>query len=275
MVMIRLLIEIIDWRFPGMERILLRRSPLTILLLALLVTVTTLPLRCFGGQETFERIYPLPAGGRFLLENVTGSVQVEGWNHDAVEVRAVKIAKSDPIDLAAVTVDVQSQPGQVSVRTRYPKGTGADVTVEYHIYVPSRVLLSRVRTVNGSVSVHGIEGIGELHSVNGDVEVLRSSGRFSAQTTNGNLHLELSELRDGMPMNLETVNGSVLLGLPSSAAANLTILNLNGEFFSELPVKASRLGTSHGFRGRIGAGGDEITLRTTNGGVHLIRESGV
>jgi len=209
------------------------------------------------------------------LENVTGSVQVEGWDRDAVEVRAVKITRSDPVDLSAVTVEVEIQPGQVSVRTRYPKGEGADVAVEYHIYVPSRVLLSSVKTVNGSVSVHGVEGRGELHSVNGDVEVLRSSGRFSAQTTNGNLRLELSGLDDGMPMNLETVNGSVLLGLPSTAAANLTVLNLNGEFSSELPVTPSGSGSSHNFRGKIGVGGDEITLRTTNGVVHLIREPGV
>jgi hypothetical protein len=258
-----------------MESLFRRGLRLAAALLALLVAITVVPLPSLGGQETFERTYPLPPGGRFLLENVTGSVQLEGWDRNAVEVRAVKIGKSGPVDLAAVTVDVQSQPGQVSVRTRYPKGEGADVAVEYHIYVPSRVLLSSVKTVNGSVLVHGIKGMGELHSVNGDVEVLESSGRFSAQTTNGNLHLELSGLDDGMPMNLETVNGSVLLGLPSTAAANLTVLNLNGEFSSELPVKPSGAEGSHGFRGRIGIGGDEITLRTTNGGVHLIREPGI
>jgi DUF4097 and DUF4098 domain-containing protein YvlB len=244
-------------------------------LLALLAGLTGLPLQTFAGQQTFERTYPLAAGGRFLLENVTGSVQVEGWDRDAVEVRAVKITKTDPVDLSEVRVEVQSQPGQVSVRTRYPKGEGADVAVEYHIYVPSRVLLSSVKTVNGSVSVHGIEGMGELHSVNGDVEVLKSSGCFSAQTTNGNLRLELSGLQDGIPMNLETVNGSVLLGLPSTTAANLTVLNLNGEFSSELPVTPSQPESFHGFRGKIGLGGGEIRLRTINGGVHLIREPGV
>jgi hypothetical protein len=257
-----------------MDPVFNRRWRLAATLLALLVAITV-PLKSFAGQETFERTYPLDAGGRFLLENVTGSVQVEGWDRNAVEVRAVKITKSEPVDLSAVTVEVQSEPGQVSVRTRYPKGEGADVAVEYHIYVPSRVLLSSVKTVNGSVSVHGINGMGELHSVNGDVEVLKSSGRFSAQTTNGNLHLELSGLKDGMPMNLETVNGSVLLGLPSTAAANLTVLNLNGEFSSELPVTPARSGSSHNFRGKIGVGGDEITLRTTNGVVHLMREPGI
>jgi DUF4097 and DUF4098 domain-containing protein YvlB len=252
-----------------------RQSRLAVLLLALLAALTALPLRSFAGEETFERTYPLAPGGRFLLDNVTGSVQVEGWDRNSVEVRAVKITNRSPVDLSGVRVEVQNQLGEVSVHTRYPQSEDADVAVEYHIYVPSRVLLSSVKTVNGSVSVSGINGMGKLHSVNGDVKVVKSSGRFSAQTTNGNLHLELSGLEEGMPMNLETVNGSVLLGLPSSAAANLTVLNLNGDFSSELPVTPSRSGSLHGFRGKIGVGGDEITLRTINGGVHLIREPGI
>jgi hypothetical protein len=33
-----------------------------------------------------HQIYPLPSGGSFVLENVNGSVQVEGWSRDEVEV---------------------------------------------------------------------------------------------------------------------------------------------------------------------------------------------
>ena len=83
-----------------------------------------------------------------------------------------------------------SHPGQVAVHTRYPQGEGAEVAVEYHVRVPYRVLLGSIETVNGSVTVRGVEGGGELRSVNGNVEVFDSSGRFSEKTTNGNLRLE-------------------------------------------------------------------------------------
>lgn len=228
----------------------------------------------FASNETFHKTYPLSEGGSFLLENVNGSVQVEGWDKDEVEVRAVKSSKNDPQDLERVTIEVVSEPGQVTVHTRYPKGEGVEVAVDYHIHVPYRVLLGSIETVNGSVVVRGVEGAGELRSVNGNVEVLNSSGRFSAKTTNGNLRLELTHLLDGGPMNIETVNGSVVLGLPSDARANLRILNMNGEFYSELPM-TSTAGSpaARAFRARLGTGGGEISVRTVNGGIRLLAQS--
>ena len=224
-----------------------------------------------SNRQTFEQSYPLAPGGSFLLENVNGSVQVEGWDRDEVEVEAVKTTDADGQDLERVKIDVDSEPGQVSVHTRYPKGEGVEVAVEYHVHVPYCVLLGSVGTVNGSVLVRGVNGGGDLRSVNGNVEVLNSAGRFSAKTTNGDLRLELRQVLDGAPMNLETVNGSVVLGLPSDAKANLKVLSMNGEFHSELPMTSTvSESTARAFRGKLGTGGGEISVRTINGGVRLI-----
>lgn len=228
----------------------------------------------FAANQTFLKTYPLSKGGSFLLENVNGSVRVEGWERDVVEVRAVKSSLGDPRDLDRVRIAVVSEPGEVAVRTLYPEGEGVQVAVEYVIHVPYRVLLDSVDTVNGSVLVRGVQGEGDLRSVNGNVEVLDSSGRFSARTTNGDLHLELRKLLDGGPVNIQTVNGSVFLGLPSNARADLRVLNMNGDFVSELPV-VSTAGTlsSRVFRARLGdGGGGQISVRTVNGGIHLVRE---
>ena len=230
---------------------------------------------CFpsrAGNELFKQTYPLQSGGSFQLENVNGSVQVEGWARDEVEVSAVKTAESDPRDLERVKIEVDdSQPGQVSVHTRYPKGEGVEVAVEYHVHVPYRVLLGNVETVNGSVIVRGVEGGGELRSVNGNVEVLDSSGRFSEKTTNGNLRLELRQLLDGGPMNLETVNGSVVLGLPPTAHADVKVLSMNGDVYSELPT-SSTVGFpgARSLHAKLGSGGGQISVRTINGGIRLV-----
>jgi hypothetical protein len=232
--------------------------------------------RGFASDDIFEQSYPLHSGGSFLLENVNGSVEVDGWNRDEVEVRAVKVAANGSRDVSQVQIEVESQPKQVVVHTRYPKGEGADVAVEYHIYVPAKILLSNVETVNGSVLVNGIEGGGAVHSVNGNVEVLKSAGRFSAKTTNGNVRVELSQLGEGAPMNVETVNGSVVLGLPSSARANLSILNMNGDFSSELPVTSTMtFSGARALRGKLGVGGGEISVRTINGTIRLVRQPSV
>ena len=243
-----------------------------LLLIAGIVLLASPSYASITNRQTFEHSYPLAPGGSFLLENVNGSVQVEGWDRDEVEVEAVKTADNDGQDLERVKIDVDSAPGKVSVHTRYPKGEGVEVAVEYHVHVPYRVLLGSIGTVNGSVVVRGVNGGGDLRSVNGNVEVTNSAGRFSAKTTNGDLRLELRQVLDGAPMNLETVNGSVVLGLPRDAKANLKVLSMNGEFYSELPVVTSTpdAPATHAYHGKLGTGGGEISVRTVNGGVRLI-----
>ena len=114
--------------------------------------------------------------------------------------------------------------------------------------------------------------------MNGDVEVTDSSGRFNAKTTNGDLRLELRHLQTGEPMDLETVNGSVSLGLPSDARADIEGQNMNGDFYSEVPVTpvtlAGGLPGARAFHGRFGRGGGPISVRTVNGGIRLFVEHG-
>jgi len=256
-----------NFRYQSYSQRPIRVAATVFLLLAGLICIS---LRCSAADELFKQTYPLPPGGSFVLENVNGSVHVDGWERDEVEVSAVKTAQSDQHDLELVKIEVDSKPGQVAVHTSYPKGQGVEVAVEYHVHVPYRVLLGNVETVNGSVTVRGVEGSGELRSVNGNVEVTDSTGRFSEKTTNGNVRLELRQLSDGGPMNLETVNGSVVLGLPSTARANLKVLSMNGDVYSELPV-TSTAGSpgARAFQAKLGAGGGQISVRTINGGIHL------
>jgi DUF4097 and DUF4098 domain-containing protein YvlB len=248
----------------AMARVLLPCSALLLLCLPAFAT----------NDQLFDKIYPLSSGGNFQLDNVNGSVQVDGWDKDEVEVSAVKTAQNDPSDLDQVQIDVESAPGEVDVHTRYPNAnsSGTSVVVEYHVHVPYRVLLAAVKTVNGSVSVRGVEGGGDLRSVNGDVEVTDSAGRFNAKTTNGDLRLQLRDVRNGAPMDIETVNGSVVLSLPSDTRANLKVQNMNGDFSSELPVTAATAPSTVGaFSAKLGTGGGEISVRTINGGIRLVR----
>lgn len=254
-----------DWKSIKNRRL----AALTALIFAAALAVCV-PLR--AADQVFQQTYPLSPGGSFALENINGSVFIDGWNRDEVEVQAVKTAKNDQYELAEVKIEVQRQPNQVAVHTLYPHGEGAEVAVEYHIHVPNRVLLGNVDTVNGGVLVRGVQGGGDLRSVNGDVKVVDSSGRFSARTTNGDVHLELRQLLDGAPMNLQTVNGSVVLGLPPDARANLNVRSVNGDFSSELPVSSAAGKAAHAFNVKLGMGGGEIFVRTINGGIRLLRE---
>ena len=261
------------WRWVALSRAGAGWRRAIVFSVALAAAVVFISSSSFAADPIFQQTYPLAAGGSFLLENVNGSVQVEGWDRNEVEVRAIKLTETNQDDVDLVKIDVDTEPGQVAVRTRYPQGQSEEVAVEYHVFVPNRVLLTGVGTVNGSVSVSGVDGGGELRSVNGNVEVLNSSGRFSAKTTNGNLRMELRQLGEGAPMDIETVNGSVTLGLPPDARADLNVLNMNGNFSSELPITA-KAGSPTGrvFRATLGTGGGEILVRTVNGEIRLFLE---
>jgi hypothetical protein len=223
-----------------------------------------------SANDEFVRRVPLRSGGVFALSNVNGTVEVGAWEKEEVEIRARKLTRGNSADLSRVQIVVDSQPNEVSVRTIYPESEGIDVSVEYHVRVPARVVLRRVETINGSVSVRGVAGTGLLRSVNGNVELLDGAGRFDARSTNGNMRIELRELPPGSPISIETVNGSVVLALPANADAELDILSMNGDFRSELPVMLRGKLSSHDFRGRLGRGGDAVKVRTVNGGIRVV-----
>jgi len=223
---------------------------------------------CRADDEVFDRIVPLPAANSFELENVNGSVDVEGWDRDVVEIHAVKTAKNGRADLDRVKIEVQSAADHVSVQSVYPKDDNAEVSIAYTIRVPMRALLREIATVNGDIRIHGVDATGKLRSVNGDVDAYDSTGSLSAETTNGNIRLELCSLADS-PLSAQTVNGSIIVALPAGSSAALDARSLNGEVRSDLPFAGSSAGRRE-FRGMLGTGGSSMRLRTVNGSIHIM-----
>jgi len=221
-------------------------------------------------DEVFQKTYPLAPEGILELQNVNGSVQITGWDRDAVEVRAVKRTQRDAAELDRVQISVSPTMGRVAIETRYPADEGVEVFVEYTIRVPRHAQLREVNTVNGTVRVSGVDSSGNLRSVNGNVELLDSSGAFSARTTNGDLRLELRNLDSAGPFSAETVNGSILLALGPGAGASLEVRTMNGDFRSDLPVSVLGASGSREFRGRLGRGGNTLALHTVNGTIRIV-----
>lgn len=254
------------------------RNALLIATALLAVAVVSAPAFAANDTEVFDRTVPLSAGASFSLTNVNGSISVEGWDRQAVEIHAVKTARQSAADLALVRIHTDSEPGLVSISTIYPPDNpdnDVEVSVDYTVHVPRKLLLAQLATVNGAVRVSGIESQAQLRSVNGDIDVVRSAGAFSARTTNGGVHVELLRLTPPgapslNPITLETVNGSVALALPHDAAATVDARSLNGDFHSDLPMSLLSAYSPRGVRGRLGAGGVPIRLRTVNGAIRVM-----
>lgn len=248
---------------------MLRRAfCLTAFLVLVLSAVSAAP--CFAITKEFNQSYPLQAGGSFELQNVNGTVEVQGWDSDTVQIHAVKTAKSRESDLDLVSIDVEARSSAVSVSTRYPQNEGVEVAVEYTVRVPHGARVEHVGTVNGTLRVSGIEAVEELRTVNGNIEVYDGGGSVHARTTNGNVHLELLHVQDKNGAVAETTNGSVLLAVPADTHADLEARCLNGNFFSELPVTFESTQRPRELHGKIGRGGVPLRLCTVNGGIRVV-----
>ena len=225
---------------------------------------------CFAISKEFNQTYPLQPGGTFELQNVNGTVDVQTWDRNEVEVRAVKTAKRKESDLDLVSIDVDAKRDSVSVTTRYPQNEGVEVAVEYIVHVPHCAHVEHLGTVNGTLRVAGVEAIEDLRTVNGNIEVYEGGGSVHAHTTNGNVHLELLHVQDKNGAVAETTNGSLLLAVPTDTQADVEARCLNGSFYSELPLALASTQRPRETHGRLGKGGVPIRLHTVNGGIRVV-----
>jgi len=226
--------------------------------------------QCVGVTREFARTYPLRPGGSFQLSNVNGTVRIEGWDRDEVEIRVVKSTPDNESLLDLVAIEIDAKLDALSVSTHYPQEEGVEVAVDYIIHVPRRAQLSHVNNINGALRVISSESIGELHTVNGNIEVYDSSGNIHAHTTNGNVYVELKHPADSRGAFVETINGSVLLAIPADLPADLEARCMNGNFSSELPMVIKGADRPRTVRGRLGSGGTPIYLGTVNGTVRIV-----
>ena len=224
----------------------------------------------FAISKEFSQSYTLQPGGTFELQNVNGTVEVQGWDKDVVEVRAVKTAKLRESDLERVSIDVHANANSVAVMTRYPQNEGVEVAVEYTIHVPHGARVEHLGTVNGTLRVAGVSDVDELRTVNGNIEVYEAESEVHAHTTNGNVHLELSHVHGVTGTVADTTNGSVVLAVPANAQADLEARCLNGNFQSELPFAMEGSLKPREIHGKLGQGGSPIKLHTINGGIRVV-----
>jgi DUF4097 and DUF4098 domain-containing protein YvlB len=115
---------------------------------------------------------------------------------------------------------------------------------------------------------------GELKAAttNGGIQVNRFEGKLQAETTNGNIRLEGLTFKDGIVA--ETTNGSITLAIASPEALNANLLarTTNGHITVDFPVTLKNLSQSkHRVEAKIGQGGPEISLETTNGSIRITK----
>jgi hypothetical protein len=226
--------------------------------------------------EEFHQTYSLTPDGRVELDNINGAVHISTWDKNEVKVDAIKYADAkERLDDARIEIDSGKE--YLSIRTKY---RDHDLTfnwgshnnppgVEYTLTVPRTARLDEIKLINGSLDVTGVTGEVHASCINGKLEAHNLAGRAELSTINGHLDAKFDQLA-GSSIDLNSVNGSVELTIPSDSKAEIEASTVSGGIDNDfgLHVNHHRF-VGHDLRGELGSGGPRIKLENVNGHIEI------
>jgi hypothetical protein len=224
----------------------------------------------YGMERVWEKHFSLPPGGRVTVENVHGSIWVEGWDRAEVEASVVMRSPRPTDRLDDVQVAVEARSGSLAFHTLYPGDLDGPVIVDYHLRVPRQVRLEQLSTLEGGIIVRAVEGAVQARSLHGDIEEVDVAGSVVAHALTGNIWVSLRALpAPQSPIKLETVNGNLDLLLPAQANADLELYTVAGRILGTYTWQASSVPGDSTRRARLGQGGVRVELRTVRGNIRV------
>ena len=228
-------------------------------------------------RETWTRTYTVSAGASLEVRETNGRVRVEATDGDKVEVVATRISRAPSeeaakADLKEFTIKETATADRVELAS-----TGGDIellamgrsrSVNYEIKVP-RSMSVTIKATNGQVDVQGITGKLKVEATNGEIQGSNLGAGAEVSSTNGRIRLAFDSIgEDGV--RCRTVNGQIIVTVPTSAKATIAARVTNGVISTEnLEVKSSDESRRR-LDATIGGGGPEIRLDTTNGEIRVV-----
>lgn len=229
--------------------------------------------------EMFSQTYPLTPTGRVNIANINGDVHINVWNQNSVKVDAVKRAYSQQ-RLSEVTIDVQPAPDFVQIKTKYPEDRNYSgrsredsfASVEYTLTIPRRGRVDGAELVNGSLDIENVQGDVHASLVNGTVRASGLGGEVKLATVNGGIEANAADLDGAKTVNLSSVNGAIVLYVPSGASADIKASTVHGAITNDfgLTVDDGQF-VGHSLSGQIGSGGAKVRLSNVNGTIAIKR----
>lgn len=165
-----------------------------------------------GFLETIEQLYRIAPDGTLTLESETGSIQVDSWMNDDVEIRIEKRVKNRREDRARsvfeeievvlsgrdddVHIRIVDNDESIFLRNR--------VTVEMIARVPERYTLD-LSTVDGSIEIKNTKGPVTAITVDGDIEIKNTKSPVTARAVDGDIEIGPAENQ----VDADTTDGNI------------------------------------------------------------------
>lgn len=203
------------------------------------------------------------AGRLLILDNISGAIDVEGYDGETVVLEAVKTVKADRQEAIErgkqeVTLEVISKGEVIYIYMSNPckrldpavvtaeslrqddRGwnncnwnPGYNYKFDYTLQVPRTVALQLSTINHGDISVRNIEGRLKVNNINGAIKLNGIAGATEAYTINGDLTLQYDRNPSG-DSKYYTLNGDINANFQPGLSADLYFKSFNGDFFTDI-----------------------------------------
>jgi DUF4097 and DUF4098 domain-containing protein YvlB len=191
-------------------------------------------------DDKISKSFRVKKGQLLYLKSDMGSVEVESWNRNEVQIKVIKKAKTysrreakKAYENFEVRFD-QNRRG-VSVIAEYtgPKRwSKRKLNVRFEIMVPREFDLD-ISTAGGSISVDDLEGKIDLHTSGGSITVGRIEGPVNARTSGGSIRVTKAR----GDVDVHTSGGSITIGKTSgsldaeTSGGSITLDGVDGDTY--------------------------------------------
>jgi DUF4097 and DUF4098 domain-containing protein YvlB len=213
---------------------------------AALLIVSALPLAALAGGGPVDRTVAAQANGEVVISNVSGTVNVRGWDRNEVQVSG---HLGDDVE----RLEVESSGSRTTIKVVLPRGSSHDSEAVLEVHVPKGSSVE-VGAVSADVSSRGVLGTQRLKSVSGEItadiagedsEVKTVSGDVTVRGTGRPTSLRLSSVSGG----LDLLNG----------AGKVDVVTVSGD-------ARVQMGEISDVRGRTTSGSLEVHGKLTRDG---------
>ena len=196
-------------------------------LTALLVLAASVAL---AGERTVDERANASAEGTVIIENIVGSIVVEGWNREEVHITGTL---GDDVE----ELKFKAGGKKTRIEVKYPRkaknlNDGADLVIK--VPAGSRV---EVECISAPITVTDVDGPVYASSISGDVEVHGDSPIVTAGTISGDVVME----GPARQVELESISGTIRAkGGEAEVEAKVVSgkIDLEYDLFLELEVEA-------------------------------------
>jgi DUF4097 and DUF4098 domain-containing protein YvlB len=213
---------------------------------AMWLIACAVPAVASAGGDSIERKVAADANGEVVISNVSGTIDVRGWERNEVQV-------TGHLGRSVERVDVESSGGRTVVKVVLPHRGARDGDAIIEVQVPKGSSVD-VSAVSADVSSRGVLGSQRLKSVSGEITADISGNDSEVRSVSGDVTVK----GVGRPNSLRV----------SSVSGSLDVSNISGKIdvvtvSGDARVQASE--TSE-IRGRTTSGNLELFGRLTRDG---------